>query len=180
MVVFLLLAVVLNFDALSIGLSYGMRGIRLPLFSLLFLSASSVVYAVLAEAAGHLFLQQFPTTLVSLIGASVLLVIGILTLHSAFGDNTDYDFDRSNSINFAEGAALALALSLDAVGTAFSLNAEVPFVFPCLIGLCQFLFLLIGKKAGAHLASVTECSACALHLISGVILIFLAFMRLLL
>ena len=176
LVILLLLAIVLNFDALSIGVSYGMRGIRIPLSSLLFLSASSVIYAALAETAGGVFLAHFPNA--SHIGTVVLLVIGVLTLRSAFCEGSDYDFDRSKTINMAEGAALALALSLDAVGAAFSLASCTPLVFPCLIGLCQFLFLLIGKKAGAHLASCTECSARALHLISGVILILLALLRL--
>ena len=176
LIVLLILAIVLNFDALSIGISYGMRGIRVPLPSLMFLSASSVVYAALAETAGSVFLAHIPFA--SHIGAIILLIIGILTLRSAFYEGSDYDFDRSKTIDMAEGAALALALSLDAVGAAFSLASCTPLVFPFLIGLCQFLFLLIGKKAGAHLDSCTECSARALHLISGVILILLALLRL--
>lgn len=173
-----LLAIALNLDALAIGVSYALRNIQIPNRSLLFISLFSVIYTVFSGLLGTLLSEWIPPYL----GGLFLLGIGVYTLLSAFLSSHNFDFDASKTIDIREAAALSLALTLDAAGVSLSCAVSNGFqlLLPVAIGVCQLIFLSVGKKIGARISFRTEENARALHLISGVTLTLLGVLRLVL
>ena len=181
MVLILLLACSLNFDALGVGLSYGMRGVRIPRGSLALLSVCSVVYALLASVFGGVLTGVLPTWVSRWPGALILLTIAVFALLRALRDPPDCDFDASQSIDLREALALSLALSLDSFGATLSLALDTGagFVLPLLIGACQLTFLLFGEYLGHRLAKTQHFPARALNFAAGLLLLVLAVLRIL-
>lgn len=178
MLAFVLLALALNLDALAIGISYGMRSITIPIRSLIFISTLSVAYTSLTSVLGDVLAEFLP----SYLGGLFLLGIGIYTLISAFFAGMDFDFDASKTIDIREAAVLSLALTLDAAGASLSFSVCDGFslLLPVTIGICQLVFLSVGKKIGAHIPFRTEENTRALHLISGMVLTLFGVLRLVL
>ncbi len=178
MLTFVLLAIALNFDALAIGISYGIRNISIPKRSLLFISILSIGYTLLASALGEILSNWIPPYL----GGIFLIGIGVFTLVSSCFSSQDFDFDASKTIDMREAAALSLALTLDSAGVALSCSVCTGFhpALPLTIGLCQLIFLSLGKKIGARIFFRKEENTRAFHLVSGVILTLFGVIRLVL
>ncbi len=90
------LAAVLNFDALAIGVSYGIRKIDIPPASLLLISASSVGYTFAAGVLGGAMTHNLP----GWIGSLILIGIGCYTLLGALREPTSFD-NPSARLNFS-------------------------------------------------------------------------------
>ena len=178
MLIFVLLAVALNFDALAIGISYGIRSISIPARSLFLISFISVVYTALSSIIGEMLSAFIPPFL----GGILLLILGLYTLVSTCFTACDFDIDASKTIDMREAAALSFALTLDASSISLSLSLYGGFTaaLPIAIGICQLVFLIVGKKIGARISCRTEENARALHFISGVILTLFGVLRLVL
>lgn len=176
MLISILLTITLNLDALAIGVSYGIRNIRIPFSSFLLISLISVFGTGLARFFGNAFTVLFPPVL----GAILLIGIGIYTFYSAFRDAETFDFDCSKSIDLREAIVLALALTFDAAGAVFSLAISdvVSLFLPIAIGACQLCFLWLGKKIGTRISK--ERNTRAFHILSGVILTLLGLLFLVL
>ena len=178
MLTFVLLAVALNLEALTIGVSYGMRNISIPVCSLFSIFLISLLYTVISGIIGDMLSAWIP----SFLGGLLLLILGLYTLISAFFTSRDFDFDASKTIDVREAVALALALTLDAgaASLSFSVCDGFSLFLPIGIGVCQIIFLSVGKKIGARIPFRTEENTRASHLISGVVLILFGMLRLVL
>lgn len=73
----ILLAVSLSLDALGVGLSYGMRRVRIPITSKLIICLFSILYAAGALTVGKLLSTAIPPTMSKFIGISILGIMGI-------------------------------------------------------------------------------------------------------
>jgi putative sporulation protein YtaF len=87
----ILFAVALNIDALSIGLSYGLRNIRIPLVSLLILSAISMITISLSMCTGQLLSMFIPFVFAQLLGGSILIILGMLAIFECIRENEQLD-----------------------------------------------------------------------------------------
>lgn len=89
------------------------------------------------------------------------------------------DIDKSGSIDTAESLLLGLALSVDAIGAGVgSALAGFTSVFiPFAVGLFQFLFLYAGSFVGEKFTLVGRIDKKVLSLLPGLLLIFLAVLR---
>lgn len=141
-----LLALAVSLDAFSVGFTYGLRMMKIPLKSLLiigFCSAISLVCAMLVGKAVSIFIA--PSSL-ERIGGIILIVIGIWVLYQFFLSNKEKtvlthekvifkfeiksiglvinilkkpmtaDLDQSGQITGLEALLLGLALSMDSFG----------------------------------------------------------------
>ncbi|MEW5953159.1 MAG: sporulation membrane protein YtaF [Bacillota bacterium] len=84
-------ALALNMDAFGTGIAYGVRNIKLPLSSLLIISAMSVLAIVISMAAGQLLLQFIPPNLAEKMGGAILLLIGLWILYQSLTANHSTD-----------------------------------------------------------------------------------------
>ncbi|MEH7442433.1 sporulation membrane protein YtaF [Bacillus sp. JJ1122] len=141
----LLLAFAVSLDSFSVGFTYGLRKMRIPLKSIAVIAVCSAVVLMAAMVIGHFLESFFSPQLAEKLGGSVLIVLGGWVLYQFFRpDKTELlchekiilnfeikslgivinilkkpmtaDFDRSGTINGIEAVMLGLALSLDAFG----------------------------------------------------------------
>ncbi|MGO0058930.1 sporulation membrane protein YtaF [Brevibacillus fluminis] len=148
----ILVSIAISLDGLGVGITYGLRKMRIPFASLLVIAfcSFSVVYTVMLF--GGTLTQWLSPEMSKLIGAAVLIIIGLLTLWKIwrgkeeeekepeiqegpirqirmFGliiqilrDPERADADRSGDIRGWEAVMLGMALSLDAFGAGISLS----------------------------------------------------------
>lgn len=202
----LLLALAVSLDSLGVGLSYGVKKVRIPLSSLLLLSALSGL-AMLASMLAGRFVGSFLSAETSrFLGGTTLIGLGSLALLTAerarhgpkkkkerilslrirslglmvqvIQDPDSADLDRSGVISAGEAVLLGTALALDALGAGFgaALAALPPFLTSALVGLATLSTLKLGLGLGRRLAPEERPWAALAH---GTLLVLLGFYRLL-
>lgn len=144
-----LLALSMSMDALGIGISYGVRGIRVPFVSRAVICVISVLITGAAIFLGGKLTAALPTATAKLIGAVMLGLLGVFIVCQAFinkkpkkekrcgtlaslfikplgvtvsivRDPCACDFDSSSRIDAAESVYLGVALSIDSFGVGVS------------------------------------------------------------
>ncbi|MDK2817724.1 MAG: hypothetical protein PWR22_2353 [Moorella sp. (in: firmicutes)] len=174
----LLLALAASLDGLSVGLSYGLRKIKLPWHSLGLIALVSTATSLLSMAGGHIVTRVFSPTLAGRLGAVILLTLGLTISFEAYLKKSEpqpaektlvkfrlprlglviqilkepirADMDLSGSISSQEALTLGLALALDAVGIGFGAAAAgfSLLLTPLCIGCCQLLLVQAGRFLG--------------------------------
>lgn len=147
-----MLAISLNMDSFGVGISYGMRDIKIPFFSKVILCLCSIIYATVAMILGKWIVSFLPSEFSNIVGVSILIGMGLLVIiQSLFSNNnkkeknkTDPikihikplqitiqiirdpvlgDMDKSNSIDAKESLYLGIALSIDSLGAGIGIYA---------------------------------------------------------
>ncbi|WP_147532592.1 sporulation membrane protein YtaF [Bacillus marasmi] len=141
-----LLAFAVSLDSFSVGLTYGLRKVRIPLKSILIISGCSAVVLFFSMSIGHFLERLFSTKLAESLGGFILILLGAWVLFQFFRPEKvtepteiestiinfeikslgvviqilkkplSADFDQSGVITGIEAFMLGLALSLDAMG----------------------------------------------------------------
>lgn len=168
-------------DALGMGVSYGLRGIRTPWYARLILCGISTVITGLAVGAGSLLTMLITPPAAKLIGSGMLAILGITIVAQAFYQKKEpdsYDLDHSKHIDALEAVYLGVALSIDSFGAGIStgIAGGASFWVPVAAGLCQMVFLCAGEFCGKKLKHI-KADDRVFAVISGVLLIVLAAVR---
>lgn len=79
----ILLAISLSMDALGIGVSYGLRGKKVPLLPKVIISLISLAFTAAAIGIGNIIVLFLPDQLAKLIGSGMLGVLGIVIIIQA-------------------------------------------------------------------------------------------------
>jgi putative sporulation protein YtaF len=87
-----LLAVSLSLDAFGVGLSYGVRKIKIPIFSKIIICFFSIFYAGISLICGKYLASFLPQNISKVIGITILLVMGTLIIIQSLikKDNQQY------------------------------------------------------------------------------------------
>ncbi|WP_251549528.1 sporulation membrane protein YtaF [Neobacillus muris] len=142
----LLLAFALSIDSFSVGFTYGLRKMVMPLKSVLIIAACSAISLMLAVSIGHGLTKVMSPELTTKLGGFLLICIGAVVLYQFFRPEKEKepvdqettlvnfeirslglainilkkpmsaDFDHSGTITGIEAFMLGFALSLDAFG----------------------------------------------------------------
>lgn len=80
----LLLAVSLSMDALGIGISYGLRGIRTPWKARITICIISMLFTGAAVGLGNVLLMIIPPMAARLVGAGMLVLLGLFIIVQSF------------------------------------------------------------------------------------------------
>ena len=83
----ILLAISLSMDALGIGISYGLRGIKVPNVPKIIISFISLLFTAIAIGIGNIIVLFLPDYLAKLIGSGMLIVLGIFIIVQAANKN---------------------------------------------------------------------------------------------
>ena len=170
-----LLAFAVSIDGLTVGITYGMRNVHVPLRSLLIISFFSCMTFLVAMGIGRMLYMFFSPTVANAMGGGILIILGLWMIiqsvlkrdkNEEFLMNVEIrslgiviqilrkptmaDFDRSGTITGMEAVFLGIALSLDAFGAGVSaalLNYSVAFT-TFLVCLLSLSFLFSGLKIG--------------------------------
>ena len=142
----LILAVSLSMDALGIGISYGLRGIRVSWKARVVICAMSMMVTGAAVGLGSVLLEVIPLPAAKLLGCGMLLFLGLVIIVQGFRKRKEEnsfscDFDRSKAIETAEALYLGAALSVDSFGAGVSsaVSGMNSILVPILAGLMQML-----------------------------------------
>jgi putative sporulation protein YtaF len=142
----LLLAFAVSLDSFSVGFTYGLRKMRIPIKSILIIACCSGLILLFSMAAGHFLTGILPEETTEKFGGILLILMGSWVLYQFFRPEKEQDFliqektvmnlemkslgiviqilrkpasadiDRSGTINGVESFLLGFALSIDAFG----------------------------------------------------------------
>ncbi|OLS41452.1 sporulation membrane protein YtaF [Bacillus sp. MRMR6] len=142
----LLLAFALSLDSFSVGFTYGLRRMVLPIKSVLIIATCSAFSLIIAVSIGHALEQVFSPSVTKSLGGFILIGLGVWVLYQFFRPEKEKekvkhektivnfeirslgiainilkkpmsaDFDQSGTITGIEAFMLGFALSLDAFG----------------------------------------------------------------
>ena len=136
-----------------------------------------IIQALLKNSQDHSVHTETETT-----SPKTLLKIGFkslgITIH-IFKNPVEFDLDSSGTIDIAESLLLGLGLSLDAIGVGIgsALLGFHSFFIPFTVGLFQWLSLSFGAYLGKKFALNFTPNQKWFGLISGILLLFLALLR---
>lgn len=187
-----ILAVSSSIDSLGIGITYGIKDTKISHLGKIILFLISLLITYSSIFFGNFIQNIFPNALTKLIGNFVLIFMGTYICFKAlkkqnsdsniFNNPISSDFDNSQTIDLKESLFLAFALSLDSlcIGIAGSISDIDLNFFPFLVSLFQIFFLNIGSFLGIHINKFCKLPQNTWSLISGILLISIALIKLIL
>ena len=177
----ILLAISVSIDALSLGVTYGIKHSRIRGISNLIIFTIALLSTSISIFLGSNIAKLFSTDVALILGSSLLIILGLYTIYKSFKENNnDFDLDNSNSIEKKEAFLLALAVSADAscVGLSCGIIGLDSFIYPILTAFFHTCFINCGNFIAYHIAEKIKISSKILSIISGIILISIGIIRL--
>ncbi|PEJ58224.1 MULTISPECIES: sporulation membrane protein YtaF [unclassified Bacillus (in: firmicutes)] len=205
----LFLAFSSSIDNFGVGITYGIRGIKVGILANLIISIIAFIFSEAGIVSGQYISKVFPGTLSNVIGAFFLLVIGLrivlLTIprknkeeiindhedESNTNGLTNYlsspekaDVDHSGDISSFEAIILGTAVSMNALtnGLGVGLIGLSPFAISIAASIFSFVAIWLGVLLGKKVANV-KIGGWSLgqfsSIISGIILVLIAIHNLL-
>lgn len=80
----LLLALAVSLDSFGVGLTYGLRKMKLPIKSLIFIAICSAASILIAMVFGKIITKYLPPSIAGSLGGIILIVIGTWALYQMF------------------------------------------------------------------------------------------------
>ena len=201
-----LLVLTLSLDAFVASLAYGANKIKIPLKCIIIIDLICAAFLTISIFFGTLIKRLFPENIATIISFVILFFLGIYYLFESifksyiqknskfnkelkfklfsiwfiinvYVDETKADLDDSKNLNPKEALYLASALSLDSIAIGFGSGLGSINYFHIII--LSLIFDIIAIKGGLFMGkNLVEKSKINLSWLSGVILIFLAFLKL--
>lgn len=200
----ILLVMAMSIDTFFACVSYGLKNISIPFRSRFVLAATGAVFLTLSMLFGHAIKLLLPGNTVKIIGFTVLLFMGCINIFEpyikkffrkcvkfhlpffdlvveVYLDQTQADADNSHVLSPREAVALAIPLSIDSLVTGLGIT---PGALPALAALpalslfCGLIAAQCGFFFGRRRVLAGPDGSFS-NLISGAILIAIAFLKLL-
>lgn len=95
----ILLAISLSLDAFGVGLSYGIRKIKIPIFSKVIICFFSIFYAGIALIGGKSLATFLPQNISKIIGITILFVMGTIIIIQGLVKKDDNKYSLRSYIN---------------------------------------------------------------------------------
>lgn len=174
------LVIAVSLDGFGVGLTYGMRNIKVPFLPLTIIMICSGAVVFLSMTIGNVITVLIPEKIANGLGGIILVAIGLFSFFNAVRakiankkeafNHTETnrlnqfttvittpdqaDLDKSGTISSGEALLLGIALALDAFGAgiAASMIGYGPLLTSLLIAGMSGLFIYCGMKTGIFLA----------------------------
>ena len=195
----IMLSAALSIDALGIGASIRVRGIRTPFLSRLTIAVVSGSLTAAAVFFGGLIGGALTENVVRTAGGILIMLLGtyiiIGALKEEFSSDSDdsrntvekaagiltkpelADMDRSKSIDLREALYIGAAVSADSFAAGFGLTYD-DFLVPLFCAVFQLAFLCAGEFIGSRAAKLRDVKEVYFSIASGVILVLIGALRL--
>ena len=205
LVTYILLALCSSIDAIGIGLTYGLRRIKIYFPAICSVFMLSMFITICALLFGNLLTSILPENTISFIGAFLIIFLGIWLFwqssHSLkkkepskyyqfmikslgitiriIKDPVSSDFNHSNSIEGKEALYLGFSLSIDSfcIGIGSSMMGANIFLFPLLVSSLQISCLLLGMFLGKYVGKKFSLPESIWSKIAGIVLIVIGIVR---
>ncbi len=203
----MILGITLSIDSVFVGVSYGIKGTKIPFLSLAVILTFSIFYAGASILFGSWLKTLLSIQTVKIVGALILSALGanmivksfkkekaegskkrILGVFKSvdmgvqvFKNSAVGDVDNSGVIDTKEAFLLTLALSVDALvaGIAGGILSLSVWLFPLTTGVLQTLFLCLGILLGNILKGKIKLHDKYISVFAGIAIIAFSFLKLL-
>lgn len=168
------IVIAVSLDGFGVGVTYGMRKIKIPFNALFIIVLCSGTIVMISMLIGHLLRLFISPTFTSIIGSAILIALGLFVLFTMLqsrfknrmqakkqGNTFSHfktvlskpasaDKDRSGTISMKEALVLGTALALDAFGAGLgaSMLGYSALLTAGLIATMSGLFVFTGLKVG--------------------------------
>lgn len=173
MLSFLITILCLNIDALSYGISYGTKKIKIDLKYIIFISTISTIMFMTPLGISKYIYQLFNPVLLRIINAIILLLLGFIYI---FQKPKNEETKKQAHLSFKTCFFECVAISIDAVFTAILSNFSGDFfIFSIFFyGFTNFFAIFFGNLIFYHLNKNLRIN---LSFFSGFIFIILGILK---
>ncbi|MDD2402035.1 MAG: sporulation membrane protein YtaF [Clostridia bacterium] len=197
-----LFALAISIDGFGVGLSYGMRKIKIAVIPFFIICMSSAVAVTIAMVFGKVMASFFSERFATFLGGSIMIVIGIwiilqnyilnlatqskniakiankVTVINILKEPVQADLNNSGEIDIKEAILLGVALAMDAFGAGFgvAMSGYSLILTPIVVAITKFIMLNLGLIIGGGF-SVYKFKK-GVSLLPGGIIIFLGLTKL--
>lgn len=204
----LLFSMALSTDAFGIGVSCELRNIKAPVTARILICIISVFVTGIAVFMGSVLSGIIPLWLGKLVGALMLFALGGYVIFGALSEKeakpkkqnilnlvvkplgitirimrnpVECDMDHSSTIDMAEACYIGFAISVDsfAAGLGAGVSGASGMLVPIMCGICQMIFLCGGIGIGRKLHGMKNVKQKYFSVVSGIMLIVIAALRIL-
>ena len=179
---YILLALSASIDALSLGITYGIKKTKMSKISNSIIFVIVFICSTFALLLGHYISLLFSPSFSVFFGSSLLILLGIYNILK--GVNTvntikDFDIDNSNYIDNKEAVVLALAVAVDAscVSMTCAFIGYSSFVLPFFMATFHTFFVNCGNFIAKNIVQKINVSANILSIFAGIFLMLIGTFR---
>jgi putative sporulation protein YtaF len=195
----IIIGIASNLDNLGIGISFGMRSTKIPLFSNFIIACISMIGTYLSIILGSFLTNYVPLDIANFLGGFIIIAIGIWTIGSSrkkkdhqqettvnppslsevLNNPSRADLDDNHYISYKESVFLGLALALNSIATGIGagISGLSPFVTTLSVGLFSFITVGVGVSAGLKISHTWICKYA--DVIAGALLMGIGFYEIL-
>ena len=173
----LFLVIAVSLDGFGVGMTYGMRQVRVPIHALIIIMFCSGIVVMASMTLGTVLRSFISPDIAGMFGGVILILLGLFSLYNILRPEKtnrndgavkhrlddlkevlvtphNADLDQSGAISSSEALLLGIALALDAFGAGFgaSMLGYSPLLTAGLVACMSGLFLLCGIKIGVLLS----------------------------
>ena len=178
----ILLSLSASIDALGLGITYGIKKTQMSKSGNIIIFVTLFCLSGLSTFIGHYISVLFSPIVSALLGSSLLILLGIYNIFKSKSNTpTNFDVDDSNYIDAKESFILGLAVAVDAscVCIGSGMIGICGLILPLFMATFHTFFVNCGNIFASNIAKRITISSKLLSNISGIILIFIGFFRLL-
>lgn len=150
----IILGIAANLDNLGVGLAYGVKKTKIPLFSNIIIAVVSMVVTFVSVIAGSTLSLYISTFIANLLGSILLCLVGLWMLiaqstnHSSPVENPELiDTDRNQIVSFREALTLGFILSANCLATGIGIGANGLSILGTVLSVGVFSFITIGGSS---------------------------------
>ena len=176
------LALSASIDALGLGITYGIKKTKMSKAGNLIIFTTLFCLSGISIFIGHYISILFSPIFAALLGSALLILLGIYNIFKTQNNTTtNFDADCSNFIDAKEALILGLAVAVDAscVSLGSGMIGIGGVLLPFLMAIFHTFFVNCGNLVATSIAKKFTISSKFLSNLSGTILIFIGFIRLL-
>lgn len=177
----IVLSISLSIDALGIGISYRLKGVKIAISAKIIIGMVSALIMFGAVYIGKELNKVLPEDVSHIVGIGILIFIGVSFIRNSLfgGEDTTYDLDKSRKIEGIEAVLLAVALSADSIsaGIAAASSGSTNGAIAIFVGIMQITFLQLGETLVEKADFFKKIDSKICGIISGFILILIAILR---
>ena len=179
---YILLALSASIDALSLGITYGIKKTKMSKTANIIIFTIVFVCSTIAILVGHFLSLLFSPAFSVLLGSSLLIMLGFYNIYKGFKTaNTfvNFDVDNSNYIDNKEAIVLGLAVAVDAacVSMGAGIIGYISFVLPIFMAVFHTFFVNCGNFVAKSIVQRLNLPSNILSVFAGILLIFIGILR---
>ena len=179
---YVLLALSASIDALSLGITYGIKKTKMSKTANIIIFTIVFVCSTIAILVGHFLSLLFSPTFSVLLGSSLLIMLGLYNIYKGLKKSTtfmNFDVDNSNYIDNKEAVALALAVAVDAscVSMGAGIIGYISFILPVFMAVFHTFFVNCGNFVAKNVVERLNVPSNVLSVFSGMLLVLIGVFR---